>query len=711
MADNPRPDPSNTLSTFTPVSSTALSNPVTLNLSDSTNTLNSSSKTDEISHTDHVQGVAGKLIFKQNIRPKGDGTPADYSYVELSQLDGAYIKLMAGGMARMEGPNVLSLNSGSDTYFHTLQNRQDVVGLHQLTYVKGNHQFIVGPHDEEIRKYAEELQSINTTIAKTALDAALVEEEENIPCKVCNAKTEQKSKVHDTVTMFNQVASWIADNMPTINFMLSPIMKILNSLIVFPNKIIKMAVGRDKKTKSCGSCKDGYVKGSRKTLDKMTKVRADLLQQQTERINELHRKIGDGGNFVTSAAGDVYIGSGLVRNEAPAFLKKGTWNEPFYWTLPEPNTTTSLIYGSKGNTKRSIYQDPGSLNKGSMTLHAAEKFSVFAGTPGILAETQGEFTVRAGQLELRAAEGEAHFGSGNLTVINGNNVRIIGRGNEGDDGIKLEADKVLVQGSLHVSNELVVKGNVTMDGELHCDYISVPCMNAPVKAVEPSQTQSHVQSKTGTCAVVRAAQLAKDTITKWAINFGEILLPRGMFNFIAGKYDLAVASTFIDLVPSGYHWRRIYPIPPVAIIPEPIYNYYHNHRMSNLETVGSVAVPRGRYATTQGSARAVRSVNSAVPLASRSEGTFPSGGFGTEPGPCGGGNLFQKNLEQRNLQYGVDALDPFQGLNFIDRYNQNSNIVTAVSGNTGFLAPVVNPRFSLLTGVPQTSGFNTLDCN
>lgn len=697
------------LSTSTPVSSTAFSQPTTLDLN-TTNTHNSNSKTDEISHTDHVQGVAGKLIFKQNIRPKGEGTPADYSYVELSQLDGAYIKLMAGGMARMEGPNVLSLNSGSDTYFHTLQNRQDVVGLHQLTYVKGNHQFIVGPHDEEIRKYAEELQSINTTIAKTALDAALVEEEENIPCKVCNAKTEQKSKVHDTVTMFDQAAGWIASNMPTINFMLAPIMKILSSLVVFPNKIIKMAVGRDKKTKSCGTCKDGYIKGSRKTLDKMTKVRSDLIQQQTERINELHRKIGDGGNFVTSAAGDVYIGSGLVRNEAPAFLKKGTWNEPFYWTLPEPNTTTSLIYGSKGNTKRSIYQDPGSLNKGSMTLHAAEKFSVFAGTPGILAETQGEFTVRAGQLELRAAEGEAHFGSGNLTVINGNNVRIIGRGNEGDDGIKLEADNVHVQGSLHVSNALTVKGNVTMDGELHCDYINVPCMKAPVQTTEPSQTHSNVQSKTGTCAALRAAQAAKDAIVKWTFNIGEILLPRGMMNFIVNKYDLSVAATFIDMVPSGYHWWPVYAAPFLYNMPSPIYNYYHNHRMSNLDSRGEVAVPRGRYATTQGSARAARS-NTAVPLASRSEGTFPSGGFGTEPGPCGGGNLFQKNLEQRNLQYGVDALDPFQGLNFIDRYSQNSNIVTAVSGNTGFLAPVVNPRFSLLTGSSQTSAFNTLDCN
>lgn len=660
----------------------------------------------EIIHTDTIQGSTGRLVFNQNIRPKESADPADYSYVELSQLDGAYLKLLAGGMARIEGSTVLSLNSGSDTFFHTLQNRQDVVGLHQISYVKGNQNFVVGPHDEEIKKYVEELQSINTTIAKTALQEGEQEEEEKIPCKVCNAKTEEKSKMHDTVTMGNQAMNWISNNMPFISFPIGLIMKVLNFISVFPNKVIRMSTGRDKKTKSCGSCKDGYVIGTRKTLNKITQTRSNLIESQLEKINELQRKIGNGGDFITSAAGNVYIGSGLVRNQAPAFLKKGKWNEPFRWQKPDGNSMKSMIFGSQGNTERSIFQDPGSLCNGSMVLNANEKFSVFAGSPGILAETLGEFTVRAGQLELRAAEGEAHFGSGNLTVINGNNVRIIGRGNKGDSGIKLEADNILFDGGVSFVHNVAVKGAVSLDGELSCDFFNCASMEAQVQTTEPGQTHTHAQSHVP--GVTRAAQVAKSTITKWAVNLGEILLPRGLFNFIMGKYDLAKSATFLDPIPSGYHWWPVYSAPFLYNMPSPIFNYYHNHRVSEMETRGSVAVPRGKYYTTQAGVAASRTVAGTVPLLSRQEGTFPSGGFGSEPGPCGGGNLFSKNLERRNLNYGVDPLDPFQGLNFIDRYNQNNSLVTAISGNTGFLPPVVNPQFSLLT--PETSANKNLDC-
>jgi hypothetical protein len=653
-------------------------------------------------HVESLQGAAGRLLFNQHVKEKVRSNPVDYSCVELSQQDGAYMKLIAGGKVRVQAPSVMSLNSKKDTFFNVEGHRQDIVGLGHLSYVKGDVKFLVGPHDKDAKDRAKQLVDIAANINQTALEAGKGVQDELIPCSACESGTLAHNALEDTKVIFKQARSWLTEQMPFISSLFS-VLDAITDIIVLPFKMIKMGAGRNKKTDSCGpSCKSGKTKSLRLTVQEITKTKKQLIEAQTENINKLHRDVGAGGNFIASAAGALYLQSGLRRNESKAYTKKN-FHSHVYRFVQNPGVN-AMTYSTEGNCEQVIYTKPISLTKGEMVFNCGEQLIIKAGSPGIDTETSGHYALKAGSIELLATEGEIVIGSGNLTVLKGANVRIEGKGKAGADGISLEADKVMVHGALSIRGEIAIKGGVATDGEISCTRLNVPSMKQEVSVKDPSQWATYVQSLIP--QVTRNGHLAqKMTETAWQP--GELLTGRGLKDMIKEIYDSALGATVLDPIQSGFCL-----IPPVVLIKgpttAPIWNYYHNHSLSCLKTSGSVSTPKATHKLTNAGVFASRSVASPIPVPPPYHGTFQSGGDASEPGPCGGGGLFAKKMEARNLRYGVDPIDPFQGTNMIDRYNQNSNLVTSLTGSTGFFPPVENPPFSLVD--PILTDKDKLDC-
>jgi hypothetical protein len=256
-----------------------------------------------------------------------------------------------------------------------------------------------------------------------------------------------------------------------------------------------------------------------------------------------------------------------------------------------------------------------------------------------------------------------------------------------------------------VRGDIAIKGAIATDGEISCTRLNVPSMKQEVSVKDPTQWATYVQNLIP--QVTRNGHLAQKMLTA-PFDIGEIMTGRGIKDMIKEAYDSAMGATVLDPIQSGFAW-----LPPSISflawpITTPIWNFYHNHSLSCLKTSGSVSTPKATHKLTNAGVFASRSVANAGPVPPPYSGTFQSGGDGAEPGPCGGGGLFAKKMEARNLRYGVDPIDPFQGTNMIDRYNQNSNLVTSLTGSTGFFPPVVNPPFSLID--PLSADKDKLDC-
>jgi hypothetical protein len=669
--------------------------------------------------TDNIKGSSGELHFHLNKQEYGEGVESDNSYVQLSQIDGAGIKFMSGGRTRMDSPSDLSINANNNMFESVMGDKQIRIGRDLYTSIEGKTVIKIGKQGAQEKAASKALQDLSKAIHESAINEAKATNDDRIACPVCNQKTlvDNKSKVYIQVKKLLQ----IMEEVPYLN-------KFFKFMAGFTERFasflsVKKHSAYMQKTKSCGSpgCKNNMVQSVAKTMQNFDKKASDKIKQNQDLINQHHTNLGQGGELIVNTKGGLVINTGLSKNTSQVYFEKG--NHTFPTGLTQQQGGSPMIYTSKGAPPKVIHTAPIQLTEGDLYLNVSERFTVNAGSPGVLHQTTGEYKVQAGGVQVSAMDGEASFGSGNLTVVHGKAVKILADDKSGDSAIVLDANNVLVQKALSVVADLAVKGEVASDGPLSIPFINVPGMQQDVSESKPTQMATGGSNPSFMGAAMRNMSFAKDVVGKMLFPPTWILGADNLTSFTMEMYDLVMAnlfSLFPDFRPAG--WCLVTTIGYAACAVGggpawtvgtggigcpylfcPVFLYYHNHDMFSMEHSGEVTVPLGNYYDLNEGVQAARSV--AGPIATPSPVKSKIGrrpGNKGVPGPCGGGGLYTKD---RNFEYGITSMNQLTGFNYVNRYT-DFNLTSAAP-----LKPVENPEWTWWKyGIRPLSGTNVDNC-
>jgi hypothetical protein len=632
-----------------------------------------------------IHGQGGALEFQHTRIDAGLGSNLveDHSYVRLINNDDAQISLQAGGKVRLDAPTDISINSGRNKIETILGDKQVTVGRDNYVTIDGKVSINIGKAGSKEKEAYKKLTDLSKTIQAEAISAAKATTNNRVPCPICRTKV-----LTQPLSVAAKVSSARAvELMNDVNTGWKHLIRNFKRVIWFIPDIFKKTSTANfhQKTKSCGSpgCVNHTVADLKLSLDSYNKKAVDLIEQNKSQIEELQQALGQGtGGLTLITKGTCFVSTGLAKNESQTVHDNG------FHALATgfAKTSDGPALSSKGSPKRTIQVGAIRLTEGDMYLNSSEKFTVNAGAPGISLETNGPLNAHGASVEIGSTDGETHVKSGNLTVVSGAVVKLQGGQNAGETGIILSSDSTHVTGGLTVQGEVVVKGGAHFDGAIAAPFLHVPTFANPVTPSKPPQDVTAPASWYPTNVVHNTLQEVVDNMQRNVPDPTHICQTRILTEYIKKWYGEVMSAVPLEMTITG--WALVTTVGfgvggcsfGGAVFVNtmaygmwggfcPVYNHPHNHTKYNEYHAGEVTSPLMMgYDNFQGAA-AAGPYPGKVPIPAPVKtglGTRP--GPGSMPGPCGGGGMFIKN---RNLDYGVNPDDAFNGFNYVDRGTDN----------------------------------------
>lgn len=668
----------------------------------------------------NISTEVGGLTFSEgvqkmiNLDGKDLGITLDRSSVQLSHRDGAGIKFEAGGKARIETSTDLDVMVTQNKNESVKGDKQVFVGRNFLTAVDGNFVGYIGKQGQTEIEATKKLAELAVSLQKQAVEAAQSAVAEKVKCPTCTQWILEDTQTKTEIAI-NRAINYVADKIPWMTDWLERVVKLMSLVPKFPRAKKMAAYVKDK---SCGpGCKSHMVEGVGNAMRAAEKSILDGLKANEDLILENCKKLGQGGGAILTTKGAIVINAGLAKNDSDVFFKKGVHSFPIGFA--DGKNGGPMVYTSSG-CDRMVHVEPARTgNQGDMFLNVSEKFSVNAGSPGVDIITKGMAQIKAGGVHIQAVDGEAHFGSNNLTVIDGRSVKINGGGPK--SSVVLDADYVHMAKIASVGSTLNVKGAINADGTLSIPFLNVPSADQRVSMSKTSQMAASVSNTWFMNSMQRCMSFAKDLAGKITMPIGTWMMNiDNLTSFTQECLDVVLSVIPFDPIPAGISMvftfgigNLGYPVISWGIgmfgAPFcPVFLFPHNHSKFSMEHAGSVTVPLGNYFDTVQGVNQARGVSSPIPSFADMEGNIGTRpGNISNPGPCGGGGMYTKD---RNLNYGIDSLDSFAGGNglYVNRYASLSSRNQSLSGGfVDLLPPIEPPDISYYTyGLTKTSGCN-----
>lgn len=650
--------------------------------------------------TDVIKGMSGHLAFKnfQVDADIGDDLTEDYSYVQLANNDHAQISLQAGGKLRTDSASDTSINVGRNKIENVLGDSDITVGRDNHVTIEGKLAINIGRMGSKEKEAYKKLTALSKNIQEQAISQAKATTKNKIPCPICSSKIlEQPASV-----TFKVQGSRIVNLMQTANTGWKHMKNFFKKIVWFIPDIFRKAQTKSyHQNGSCGSpgCKDHMVTDLKQSLDAYNKKATDLLEINKSEIEKLQQQLGQGtGGLTLITKGTCFVSTGLEKNKSPTVWEDGNHT----MSTKMVKTTKGTALSSKGSPKRTVQVGAIRLTEGDMYLNSSEKFTVNAGAPGISFMSNGPLDSRTSTVEIRATEGEAHFSSGNLTVVSGTVVKIQGGDKSGDTGIVLDSQNVHVAGGLTIQGNLVMKGGAHFDGEITAPMLNVPTHEQGVYPSKPPQDITAPSSWYPVNVLFNTLQELNDNTQRITPDPLHICQPRILIEYTKKWYGEVMSAIPLELSLTGWSLVMTVGVTTCAVGAGvafsmgamngfcPVFNVPHNHTKHNEYHSGEVTLPlmKGHDLVQGANSMSVQPSHIPVPPNTKTFlGTRP--GPYSMPGPCGGGGMFNK---ARNQEYGIDAEDPFQGQNFVNRpvpYQNSYNVdysfirhgIPALTGN------------------------------
>jgi hypothetical protein len=624
----------------------------------------------------------------------------DESYIELSNNEKAQSKLRmsAGGSVLLQAGDNLTLTTPRHMNVSVKGDEQKVVAGKRRIINKDTKQVQDGTQTKKELEAAENQQKIAAKIQEERLKA-LDTKGNMVTCPVCNVThlVDNKSSIVDGFF------DYIRRNLPPYFCFPLDIVQFLARTLVSPILSVTRNISLTG-NQGCGSpaCKGGMVESPVNAIKAADKATATAIKQNEEEINKQSKALGTGGAEVVVKKSDLLYKTGLKKNSVPAYKKKGNHIFGFYFTPGENGKGADLAMRSKGSAPKVIYCPP-QRTHGSVMYEVANNFTINAGSPGVNIQTSGRFHTVAGDIILNATEGEAVLGSDNVTTIKGKNIILDANDTSGDTGLAIQSTHTMVHGSFNVRGDAAFKGHLTTDGAISTPYLIVPSMRTESSASASSKFKTEGANWLGAAQAVAAGNLAKDVAFRYLMN-GYAGSITGLVSLVMEVYDVIKTSAIIEPIPTGFALGVAFtawgPAPVVCVPPAlgGVWNFTHNHTLAGHDHSHSVTSPKASYWNNRKAWGQERMAGSPIPTPAPVNGDAPAPGPKSKRGGCGGGGLYTKN---RNEFYGVPALDPFNGTNYIS--------VPITRTPDGTLIPP--PKFSGTIGIsgryiPPTGLFN-----
>ena len=602
----------------------------------------------------------GGLIFRvfKNFNKKISNLITNNSFIELGTNDipQSKIRMSAGGDVLIQSGNNLDVNVLGNANYSTKGNERKVVSGTYSFYAKRDDKKVVGKQLASEREAAEKLQEITNEVQEKRLKA-MDKKGNMVACPVCSVThlVDSHSSLVDSFFAFIRKL-----NIPYFCFPLDLIQKLASALIspiLSPKKNIGLTGAA-----GCGSpgCKNGMVESFVEGFKAADKATSEAIKQNAEKISKYSKQLSSGGSAVIPHKADVVYKFGLKKNSAPAYKKKGNHTFGFYFKPGVNGNGHTLGMHSKGSCERAIYCPP-QRTQGSVAFEVSNNFTINAGSPGVDIDTSGRFNVRAGDVVINATEGEAVFGSGNVTTIKGKNLILDADDKTGDAGVSIQSPHTMVHGSLNVRGDAAFKGHLTTDGAISCPYLIMPSMRTQSTASSSSKMKVEHANWYVAGLSLATTNFVKDLIFRYVMT-GYIFTIAGLYALVVEVYDLIMIAITIELNITGICFGYA----ACAYGGGPFFgyvmNYTHNHGKCGDDHNHDVNVPKTSTWNTRKGWGNERCAGSPIPTPAPVNGDESAPGPRSKPGGCGGGGLYTKN---RNERYRVNDLDPFDGLNRI----------------------------------------------
>jgi len=654
--------------------------------------------------------LVGFITFKpdHSIDPSGSDIPKNNSYLMIKDYFNSFIRFGSGNIIISAVSN-LSLYAAKHLNISVKGVKQEVIAGDKIEVVHGNVKVQHGKQGEEEKKAAQELNDANNAVQEARMSALERTSGAKNACPVCST-THLVDR--DTGNIVDRIFDWLYKNIPYFCFPLDIVQKVLKSIIcalaLSPVKNIALTGG-----KGCGSpsCVNGEIESPLAGMKAADAAAASTMKAQADKVNKASINFGAGGAKLEGPyKTDVLYKVGLKKNTAPAYKAKGHHVIAFALTnskAENPLGSANLALDSTGSCKRIVFLEP-QPTPGSLMFDVGNKFTVNAGTPGINLQTGGRFRVDAGDMLLTAGEGEAVFGSGNLTTIKGKNIVLAAQDYSGDSGVSIESAQTLVTGGFSVKGNAAIKGHLTTDGSLSIPHLICPSMRTESTANSSSKFKTEGANWLATAQLMASSNFAKDIVFRYVMT-GYIMSIMGLYALVVELYDLIMTAMFIEPKPTAIGFGTAftaYGPAPVLIFPPfgAIWNFKHNHTMAGGDHGHTVTSPKASYWNTRQGWGSERQGASPVPTVPPAFGDSPSPGPKSKPGSCGGGGLYTKN---RNENYNLNIDNPFFFNNTINNYlpitikrSPDGQTFTSYASGSNRGIPTV---FSRVYGVPSLS--------
>jgi hypothetical protein len=641
----------------------------------------------DIQKQDYVMGLTGGVSVRTSKFDHGNGAgfEEDHSNTQLAQADGSQINLMSGGRIRIEAPSDISVNAQRNKRENIFGDSDISIGRDGHVAVDGKVSVNIGRYSSKEKDASKKLSDLAATIQNEAIQAAKSTTDNRMPCKNCNSSIlTQPSTV---AIKINTARALNLMNMVDSGF--KHIILLLKRVFwLVPDVFRKVKTASFHPKGSCGSkdCVNHTVPDLKASLDNYNKTAINLIEKRKDEIEELQKSLGQSpGGLHLVTKGACFISTGIHKNLSKTVFEKGH----HVLQTGMKMTKDGLAVSTAGSPKKTVQVEAIRLTEADMYLNVSEKFTVNAGAPGIALETNGPLDAKAASVEIRANEGEAHFGSGNLTVVNGSFVKIQGGNKAGETGILLDSDNVHVAGGLSVQGNVSFKGGIHTDSSITAAYLNIPSVEQRVRNSRPPQEVSAHGSWWPMNILKNAYQEFKDITQRDVPDPGRLLSVEVMVEYVKKYYAALMGAVPLELRITGwcvvttmgwttpgmlYAWCSVGggPVTPLTGFPDtwsigtlkglcPVFNLPHAHGKHNEMAGGTVTSPLfSPYDLVEG-ATIAGTAPSHIPIPAPTKsiiGVRP--GPVSHMGPCGGGGLFVKD---RNESYGADPDNPFNGIN------------------------------------------------
>jgi hypothetical protein len=641
--------------------------------------------------------------------PSGSSVPSNNSFINIKDYWQSLIQLISGNIIISAVSN-LSLYAAKHMNISVKGTQQTVIAGDKIEYVQGDVRTQYGKQGEEQKKAAKDLDDSNTAVQQKRIQAIQSTQGEKMPCPVCSTI---HLVDHNPGALVDRIFSWLYKNIPFFCFPLDIVQKVLRAIIaplgLSPTENISLTNG-----KGCGSagCVNGQIESPLAGLKAADAATDSAMQEQADKVNSASIKLGSGGaKLFGPYKTDVMFKMGLKKNTVPAYTQKGHQVIAFALTNNKAGNalgSANLALDSTGSCKRIIYCEP-NRTPGSIFFDTANNFTINAGTPGINLQTGGRVRIDAGDMVMTANQGEAVFGSGNLTTVKGKNIILAAQDFSGESGVSIESAQTMVTGGFSVKGNAAIKGHLTTDGSLSIPHLICPSMRSEATSNSSSKFATEGANYYPTNSVLKLSNFLKDLAFRYVMS-GYIMSLQGITALVMEVYDLAMSTTMFDTSPIGTTALGIGtaftvwgPAPVICFPPFGfVLNLKHNHTICGNDHSHTTTSPLASYWNTREAWGSERQGASPVPTVPPPYGDSPSPGPKSKPGACGGGGLYVK---ARNENYNLNIDNAFYFNNQLNSYlpipisrTPDGNTFTTYTSGKGRALP---PTYSRVYGVPS----------